>query len=582
MGAFYIQTASASISKEVSDHFCELGFRAPECLKAQGVVACFYPKQSFSTINKLENEIGSLYISGTCFYRGKKYRDGLEAVLNDITMDAFNPLLLIGSYFLLFQKKDGKIYFYSDPASVQNIFYHEPSGVISSSYLACLKGAAETSGKLVLNLNAIIEVLTTGILIGPETLIKEIFRYEPVLRNNLPGIERLSTNMIASANLSNGSLEKQVELQLDVLDQYFHDLVPVMDELGVMSGLTGGFDSRLIFLLLRKKTCNYKLYSTSREKPTIEFQCATELANNYDQSILSPPHNRFDKLNTLDFQKRLDENFLFNDGQVRSHQLWTEEIKSKSYSNLIHHSHKIGISGVGGEQYRNGEYLLKNSYSISDWFFYENIFRYVGDPFINRKSRHIFQDHIENKLRHLLGLSANEEHISRFYIKRFNNEVYNPANRVIRNNVENQLYFFLSPFTDFIVSQNAYEAFSQLGTHHKFQKEMILRLAPEVANIPLDYGYNICANVPFRYRMITPVKAFLGLKNYFMLYRLRKKEGKLFASMEENHHFIRKYVDRINDLNLPISVDKIKKSNHLSPLLLEMGVFIEKMQGYFE
>lgn len=179
-------------------------------------------------------------------------------------------------------------------------------------------------------------------------------------------------------------------------------------------------------------------------------------------------------------------------------------------------------------------------------------------------------------------MGAHEKRISRFHIKRYYNEVYNPANRVLRNNIENQLYFFLSPFAEYRVSQKAYAAFPFLGSHHRFQKEMIKGLAPEAAHISLDYGYKVSDKVPFRFRMVSRLKALLGLKLYFRLYSLRKKKGQLLAKMIATHPDLKVYIAEVESLNLPLDLEQLKSSDHLSPLLIETGLFLRKLKRYIK
>ena len=75
-------------------------------------------------------------------------------------------------------------------------------------------------------------------------------------------------------------------------------------------------------------------------------------------------------------------------------------------------------------------------------------------------------------------------------IKRWWNEVWIPFGPGIRNNAENQLSLFFSPFADPLLSLPAYGNISHLGPSVRFEAEMIRRIAPDLARIHSSYGYS--------------------------------------------------------------------------------------------
>ena len=559
--------------------FNKKGFGQPLEIRKNSFNVFIYKKQFYDSINVIQKSNSFLYVIGSCFYKFKAYREGLNKILSDYLDNGFDNGRLIGSYFLLFDH-EGSFRFYSDPAGVQNIYYHQETGIISSSFLACMAGAAYYAGKLKLNTKAVIEVLITGNLIGPETLVEGILRYESSICQDLPGIRRVSLSDKYGVNLNaSGTFISQINNQLNALGEYFAALKPVVEEMGAMSGLTGGFDSRLLLLSLRKATRNYKVYSTYRSSMTKEFVCAKEMTNAIGCQLFSPVYRTFQEVTTRQFLSLLQHNCYFNDGLIRVHQLWTEEIKSKSYLAGLYGEEKIGFSGVGGEQYRNHTFLLNREYRFKQWFFYEFIFRHCRDPFLSDRDKDQWLQYIQKKIYTLLGLTHGGEYISRYDISRYYNEIYNPANRVVRNNIENQLYFFLSPFTDYHVSKVAYEAHEHLGRHHIFEKEMIRRLAPELAHINLDYGYSVGERIPLRYNAAGLLKKVFGLR-LFSLYKSLRRSGRKLDDMCDLHSPITKYVDIVDRLELPISLNKIKNSDHLSPLIIETGFLIKEASDY--
>ena len=545
-------------------------------------MVCFYPKQCTDISNRVERDGNTLLLSGTCIYSGKTYQAGLKALLGDLMSDRFKPSRLAGSFFLLYLPAKGEPRFWSDYSSIQNIYFHSDSGIISSSLLATIIGAASASGRLRLNRSALTEILTTGSLVGPDTIAEGVSRYEPVLHCDLPGIKRFDSRVEIADTTVAGSRSEEVERQLEVLRDYFRSVAPALNELGVLSGLTGGFDSRLIYFLLREVVSDYTLYTTSRARPTTEEAVAHSVSAFFGDKLCRPRHSTFRDIDSDLYRSLLHDNFLFNDGHIRTNQLWTEEIKSREYLKLLYGGARIGISGVGGEQYRNSYYLAGSSYNAYNWFFYENIFRHCGDPFSGDKARFEMVRYTLGKIMLLLGKENHTERITREEIKRYYDEVYNPANRTLRNNIENQLFFFLAPFTDFRVSAIARVSLPHLGANHDFERLMLNRLAPEAAHIWLDYGYPPGARVPLKFRALPLIKKAVGLRIYHSYYRKIRASGKLLIEIRESHPFVNEYLDRVKALSLPLHTGVLEKSDLLSPLLIEAGLLITRMTPYID
>lgn len=583
MGAFYISPKDINPDNDVLKIFEKKGFGAPNIFLNEKTILLSYKKQLFSSINNVDYKDFSLHIFGSCFYKNKNYSEGLNSILQDYVRGCFNPNNLLGSYFLLFLKKN-QSFFYSDPAGVQNIFFHKHSGIISSSFLACVVGAAKHAGKLTLNTKALTEVILTGNLIGPDTLVNEILRYEHSIHRDLPNIDRLNIALPEEDKKQrsgqNSTFDYEIKNQLNILNEYFSSITTILDNMGGLTGLTGGFDSRLLFLLLNKKTNNLKLYSTHKKIQTKELIVANKLANALSKTLHSPKYQSYLEIHPAQMLDMLDHNFYFNDGLIRTHQLWTEEINSCKYLTSLYGKYHIKFSGVGGEQYRNGEFLTKPKYSFRQWFFYEFIYKHCKQPFTSKEKRTDWLDYIEQKITSLLNVCLKDKQISHFDIKRFYNEIYNSANRVTRNNVENQLNFFLSPFTDSTVSKTAYNAYKYIGSHHNFEKEMIYQLEPKLAYIELDYGYAISNKVPLKISILPFLKKILGFKCYYYIIKTVKGSSHTYSRITKKHPELKRYVLLVENLRLPISLKHIKESNHLSPLLIQTGFLLDKLTNY--
>lgn len=581
MGALLAYPESLAISEDVYTVFKKKGFNVPTKLKFGSTIVELFPKQ---LVQKPQIEkIGDSYIvaSGTCFYRGKGIDTGLRSILADYMENKCNGLNIAGEY-LIFIYHQKKLSFYTDNASLYNVFYDKKTNIISTSFLALVASSYSLRGKVKVNKNAVSEVLTTGNLIGPETLIDGIERYESKIQDKLAYINKAKINT-SPINKEGANKADELTFQFDQLKSYFNDLSAYFNELGALSGLTGGFDSRLIYYLLDYSTKNHCQYTTFRAHVNADSHIATRFARKMGIDLKSPRHVSPLDMEPNKLQNLIEENFFFNDGLIRTYQIWLEEIKSPKYHAQLLDNKKILISGIGGEQYRNSESLLASKYSIMQWFYYELVYKYSGNPFNSKKSKEELLTYITNKIKRLLLIDKHCKHIEFGQIKAYYNEIFNPANRATRNNIENQLAYFLSPFADYKLSTLAYRVIPYLGKSHRIEVELLKKLAPEQDDIPTSYGYALKEKIPARYALNSLAKNALGLKYYNQLYYWAKQKKQVGnKSLYEKHSFLIQYKEAVEKLKLPVDIDVIDNSNFLSPLVIQMGIFLKQFDKFIQ
>lgn len=579
MGAFLIYPKNFKLNPAVYAIFKKKGFDPPTYFELPEFDLLLYRKQLVDENNFFNKGKYSIYCVGTLIYKSNTYSASLYNLLSDFINKTIDPKKLLGSYFIIISDSV-KCFCIIDPCGIQNVFYSNRNGIISSSFLAVVTAS---TNKYNLNRNAVTEILVTGNLIGPDTIFEDILRVEPALNNAPANFNWMDIPHPVGPNTQNDS-DNCVTYQIEMLDNYFEDTFEFINNYRPLTGLTGGFDSRLLFLIMQRHIDQIDVFSTSRENPTKEFICASEFAKSINKKIRTIEHSPPDKYKKELFVKSLIDNLYFNDGMVRTNQLWIEEIKSRNYLIKLYGSNRICFSGVGGEQYRNAEYLIKSKYNIKKWLFYECIYRITGNPFNNKLMMNITINYISHKIKMLLNLDNSANFITLFEIKKYNNEIFNTANRTMRNSIENQLIFFLSPFTDYQVSNAAYTAYPFLGKGPEFERKMIYKLAPELAHIKTDYGYSILDKIPFGIIAIPYLKAFLGLKFFNFLYFKSKHltNFSIYEKILEAHPELNLYCEKLNNLELGIEIKKVQKNNLLSPLLIEMGILLTELESYID
>ena len=102
--------------------------------------------------------------------------------MNDLQKGSFNYNNIRGSYGLIWSPDGNEINILTDQAGIWNIYFDQQVQLISSSFLAVVFGLKQ---KVTLNKLAATEVMTSGRLIGPDTLFNEISRLEISLTDKI-------------------------------------------------------------------------------------------------------------------------------------------------------------------------------------------------------------------------------------------------------------------------------------------------------------------------------------------------------------------------------------------------------------
>jgi hypothetical protein len=110
---------------------------------------------------------------------------------------------------------------------------------------------------------------------------------------------------------------------------------------------------------------------------------------------------------------------------------------------------------------------------------------------------------------------------------------------------------------------------------------MIYLLAPEYGNIELDYGYSIMDDVPLKYKLAPIIKRILGIDFYQrIILLLANKKQIAFNKLLKSKPSLKDYISVLETIDLPVNIGQLKKSDFLSPLLIEAGFFLKEMDNY--
>jgi hypothetical protein len=574
MGAFFWYRTDSDLDLESAEScFAAKGFAKPLIRRLGPYSLWLYKKTLVGVENYLETSEGSVYAVGTVVYKRLDYRDSLKALLSDFLAGALNFDELLGCFFLLFER-DQKCYFLTDLAGQQSIYYNVDQSVLSSSFLASIYSSPRP---LHLNKLAIAEILVTGNLIGPDTCIQEIKRFSVRSPQRLNGLRLLKIPALSIPDSCTKAYHLCLDEQIGMLEDYLRSIKRFAAHWGVSSGLTGGLDSRLLMILTLRHLDNFQFFTTWLKVKTRDFLITEKVAKAAGQKLVILPVTDPLDMDPEQALETLQQSFLFFDGLVRTHHLWIQEINTRSYRERLLNDKRIGFNGVGGEQYRNQERMILPRWNFQKWLEYDLVYQNAGDCFHNTSSKREFFEYLGSKIRTDLGIHKISS-IDHLAIKRYFNEIYNPANRTVRMNAENQIAFFLCPFTEYQVSREAYKIIPHLGAFQKFEADMINTLSPALASIETHNGFPLNKGDPWMTQLASLAGELIPKGIYNKIYRWRKARSSFYSCYTRKFGFTNDNTRLILALNLAVDINKLMPSAYLSPLIISMGYFLNALK----
>jgi len=550
MGAFFLYHKNTKIKeKSVDNLYTNKGFSKPLEIQIGDYYLKLYKKQLIDINNYYKDKENYIFVCGSLFYKGLSYKQSLKVLLEDLIKNNINAKELYGNYaFIFYNDKYKKIKFFIDPSFIKNIYFDKTKKIISSDFLAIIESSASI---YTLNKNAIIENIISGHLISPDTYSNEIQKLDKVnillIEDYFKRIKPIVPKPVIINNIN--TFSEAVDHANEQIQNYFRKVSNLANEFGANIGLTGGFDSRLLFMHARKYL--KKLISNSFWRPnSIEFTNAKALAQTAAIDFISFEKDPFLKPEKSEMLKK---NYLFFDGQVRSQNNWDEEFSLPEYSARIAGNHFVGFHGCGGEQYRNSDRLMRKL-SLKNFIYYDWMFKQCENPFLDKKLQYEIFKNIKQKILRLVDIPGNK--IGLPELKKIQNEIWNTANRATRVNVLNQQQFYFAPFTEYQLSYSAYNYIPYLGKSFKFQLGMMRNTDPKLSAVKTNYGFNILEGETFKFRLFPYVINIIPrslLYSIFHLIKGTKKKTKLNKKLKLSNPFIYKIGNKLNFTKLNLN-----------------------------
>lgn len=516
-----------------------------------------------------------LVCAGTPIYkRSATLTDSLGCIMDDLQQGTFNYRNIRGSYTLIYTADGTSIQMLTDQAGIWNVYFDTEANIISSSFLAVIHGL---KAKLTLNRLAATEVITSGRQIGPDTLFNEIRRMEITLMDSIGEVKLVKDAALLSLpDMNVPGFDDCVTEQVAAIDEYFNDVQPFGEHYGVDSGLTAGHDSRMMLIEIRKYFKNFQIHSFWRKVKDLELIIAEKVADKAGLKlrVIEGKH----ELDKTEEQLRdtLKKSLYFYDGHIRMHCFLMEDYHTIEHRTAILGDKKLGINGIGGEQYRNEWHMELPSWSLDFFTRYGFVYQLSGQCFTSREEEEKFLGYLSSKLLRKLGLNDGTKRLSKLDIQKYYNEVYVASLMGVRTNAENTLGHFITPFIDRQLTRISYRSLKHHGISFGFQQAMIRKMDTELASVVSGYGYSFTQGEPLKKKLKYLVKEFTP-KNIYQDKLNRKfaaAGNKYFQQYIDKYSIFKESVEYLHGFHLPVDETTVTSRPDIMPVYLSLAYFL--------
>lgn len=492
MGAFVLYKSDHPVDgNAIRSVFQKKGFAEPAEFCLGPMTLWLYQKQLVDEENfHFENPTTAVFATGTIVYRGKSYKESLETLLVDFRNGALDFDEMLGSFCLIFFV-DNRIHVLTDRLNVHHVFMDQKATRLSSSFLAML---VSTKEPLPLNRLAFYEKISTGYIIGPDTLVEGISQLTDALQQRTRSDSFSFVHhppRSSSVEYCSSGLDECVEHQILVLRKYFEDISPLAQQYGPELGLSGGYDSRLVLAL-----------SKGLPQPLTIHTHLTKGVGSHEADKLIVPEmagicgSEWQIVETTSMEEKsedelaavLADGLYYFDGR-NSHNMGAfSETYTRRYKMRTLGDRRMSLNGLGGEMYRNYYFASRRRFSFRQFMLNKVYYDQAVFAVPGRRLFDEMHECIVRKMADTIGIEFTGS-IDQLALKRYYSEIRMPDCDGINNNAHNQLAFFLTPFIEWRVVREAYKALPYIGRTGTFQAALIRRQDENLADVTSHYGF---------------------------------------------------------------------------------------------
>ena len=567
MGAFLLCRNNVN-TQPAQEVFAKKGVHHPQLYHLNGWDLQIFAKASQDRPQIYEQGESLIAVVGTMMYRAQNAQDSAQSLLRDFIGGSVDRAELYGQYTVIFYH-DGKLSLLCDPLFCKHVYFDESCNAFSSSLSALCRLFPE---KVSADHDAFLEKLITGVIVAPDTAVKGVRQLctSQVQRINqmdlnvsiLPGHQREKEICFDRCGF-----EESVKRRNRKLCEYLEKWKPFFRDGKVDLGLSGGFDSTLLFCLLNRVfpgQVHIHSHSTGHVHDH-EKACAVKMCNceNIDCNVVQTK-----ELTALgeDLDALMQTNLYYFDGMTSFDIAGFSETYSSAYRLSATQNSRYTMTGVGGELYRN-KFAYKRVIHSGVRFLEDRFFRLNADCFAKKEEyRRIVEKHIQ-KAEDILQCKLHGR-ISQLCARRYYSEILMSDGQGHVIDAFQTASFCVAPFLEKELIDDGYCGIVYHGTFGEYQSAMIRDLSAAVAACRSSYGFSFDYVPPkerikifLRSQVSTKVWNRIGSMgeksktalNYQTLYRQNAKLKQAVQAMQkqcENVDWQRAVEDRVVVSNL--------------------------------
>jgi asparagine synthase (glutamine-hydrolysing) len=469
----------------------KMGFAAPKIFSADGVVIYVYPKRGHTHTSTVTFANGDFAVAcGTFIFRGEIGEAALRAFYNVFDGD-FSQLGEAVCGFVIIIRKAGRIHVAGDRSGGYHLFRNVITTMVSSSFLV----AATAIDRVTVTAQSIFEYVFNGVVSGNETLITELSLLPIGSSLTIDGenvtLQRPTLEPpSAPLSLPRDELIKRSFAELDCQFEIFAKLFGD----NVTCALSGGYDSRLILAMLRRRGCRPRIYVYGPPMDR-DIAIASRIARGEGFALDVIDKEGRIVVDPAEFSEIVARSYLAADGycwdSLFNNGAEQEQRAARGAGGAI------VLNGGGGEIFRNFFYLRDRQYSVRQllWSFYAGF-----DPNACTKAfkeERYFCD-LERKILELVGpVEWLERPTTDWLYHRFRCRSWDGR----ADTINSQYGFTGLPFLNTRITDLASQIPVRWKNHGAFEAELIRLADARLASYSSIYSYNFLSSPPFGARM---------------------------------------------------------------------------------
>lgn len=556
--------------------FKSLDYNAGHLIETEDWSVIIFPKNGYSIKNYLEFSDGFICCKGTFSYKGKFYEQALPILADDLRNQCLDLAGFWGA-FVVFAKIHTQTVIIRDGAYLARLYCYSNKLVFSTSFAALLQNSKD---RLELNKGSIVELLSTGLLSGSETLVNGIDFIGPTYTIDSCSYYLTCAKPIPEPSSFSSAVAQQVTEVKRLILNIYRGWDAYYTHQPFNLSITAGLDSRLLLAIIKTVTQNYNFFTYWRPVTSadMDFKISRMIADYEKKPLFFKEIRKIEDYNDEELESLFNINYNSCDGEIRPGSFWDEEFTSLNYRDKMGTIPHLRITAFEGEYYRNTERVpFVSNRSMRSWVRWDIIHRFAGHNLISPKAQMDLEDKIILNIQKLLGNCTYDLNSYKEYYR----QIVVPSYRSLQNNIENRLGFYVAPFADVNLSANMPKISKYLGDSLRFEIAMLNMVSPELARLPNDYGFSFAKGETNMlkigaklWQLVPPM-----LKHrVFSIYRNHK--DKYILDMQGRSKFVASLIEGIRLLQLPLKIEKISKRSVRGRMLLNLGYFIRKNEGF--